>query len=124
MPAMLRAVLAFGFLCLIACAQRTADTTIDPAEQALLERIQRDHYVRLVRTERRTDGALIVFTRQGGVGIRYRIARPSAEAEPELQRLPNQRALRNVAIEAAPGPRLEAPASGDRHVSPMTDSAP
>lgn len=94
MTAMLmRVALILTVLALIACDRVAPYDGLDEQERELVGKTCRDNYVKLVRTERRADGALLVVTRQGDETVRYEVRRPAADQDPVLVRLANMTSL-------------------------------
>lgn len=68
-------------VCLVAgCERYDPLLGLNEAEREAVDRIGRDPYVDVWRTERDRDGHLIVWTRQGDGKARYRVVTP---VEPE-----------------------------------------
>jgi hypothetical protein len=76
---------ALTLLALAGCNPRDAEsarTTED--ERRLIERLQRDPFIRVVDRKRTDDGYLVVTTQQGATHVRYLLA-PDTPASKELK---------------------------------------
>jgi hypothetical protein len=76
---------ALTLLALVGCNPRDAESArTTEEERKLIERIQRDPFIRVVDQKRNDDGYLVVTTKQGATRVRYLLA-PDTPASKELK---------------------------------------
>ncbi len=109
MPRMLRSpfaviiLVAFVSLALAACGQRAlGPVTPSAAEQALIERMTADPFVRIERLERDEHGNLLIITGQGDVTVRYLAVPPDGGGD----RLLAQRLIDEPQVDVADDGRI------------------
>lgn len=84
MPTMRGSLLGITLLALLAtagCERYDPLAGLSEAERNAVDRITRDPFVELWRTDRDDDGNLVVWTRQGDGRARYRVVVPAAAGE-------------------------------------------
>ncbi len=106
MPRMVRpsfAILVPVALALVACGPRAlGPVTPSAAEQALIERMTADPFVRIERLERDEQGNLLIITGQGDVTVRYLAVPPDGGGD----RLLAQRLIDEPQLDVADDGRI------------------
>lgn len=96
-------VIVIAAMASAACDPRDPESArLSDEERALIERIERDPFVRVIDRQRRDDGYLVVTTQQGDTRARYLLAPDS----PASKVLKIRRMVEDFTIKVAPSDRL------------------